>query len=207
MALNEDTPPAKMSDESKKLLYKAAKGRLVEFVMICKGVRILALVLFRYGKPTKPFIEQARKIGRGEVYAGVIHGIGKSLVFTLDSDEYSSPPGRELILKDFLFVNTQERWMVSYDLAAGKFGEDSKFDEQRRDFARFLKRHMGVLKEMIRENYDKCKKKIQDNVKRIEAFVDDDSDDLDAAEDAMDELEEIIEQKEEEEDDKNKKKR
>ena len=206
MPPTDDGPIVRMSEESKKLLNKASKGRPVEFVMICKGVRIIALVLFRYGKPTKPFIEEARKIGRGDVYAGVIHGTGKSLVFSLDSNEYSSPPGRELILKDFLFLNTQERWMVSYDLSAGKFGDDSELDEERSKIAKFLKKHMVEFKDMIRDNYDKRKKEIQEHVKLLEAFVDDDSDDLDAAQDAVDELEEILEQKEDE-DRKSKRKR
>jgi hypothetical protein len=83
-------------------LEDVKKGKPRRFVMICKGVTIQSMVVYKKGTVEK-YKKQAKEEGRGQFYHGVIDGQGFDIRFNLlTSDGYEKPPGKELILKDFL---------------------------------------------------------------------------------------------------------
>lgn len=92
-----------LDDDSVSELEQAKKGKPRMFVMLCKGVKILKMFVFRKGQPST-YVQQAKKEGfKGAVYSGVVKGQGQDLTFELAKAEgYDSPPGKELVLKDFL---------------------------------------------------------------------------------------------------------
>lgn len=92
-----------IDDDSIEMLGDAKKGKARNFVMICKGVRILKLSVFKKGQVNAK-VQAAKKEGfTGNSYWGVVTGKGNNLRFELSSEEgFDKPPGKELILKDFL---------------------------------------------------------------------------------------------------------
>ena len=91
-----------MNSESLKHLEDARKGKLRRFVIISKGVKILSMVIFKRGSISK-YKKEAKKEAKGKFFHGVISGKGKKIVFQLSSEDgYDKPPGKEIILKDFL---------------------------------------------------------------------------------------------------------
>ncbi|MDB4484109.1 hypothetical protein N9061_03100 [bacterium] len=91
-----------MDSESLKHLEQAKKGKLRRFVIISKGVKILSLVIFKRGSISK-YKKAAKREAKGKFFHGVISGKGKKIVFELSSEDgYDKPPGKEIILKDFL---------------------------------------------------------------------------------------------------------
>ncbi len=92
-----------MDEDSIKALDVVKKGKPHKFVMLCKGVKIQKLIVFRKGQPSS-MVQKAKKEGfSGTTFAGVVTGKGQVLTFELSAAEgYDAPPGKELILKDFL---------------------------------------------------------------------------------------------------------
>ncbi len=94
---------AKIDDMSKRFLEEVKKGRVRKFVMIKEGVQIDRLFVFKKG-PVDRYIRIARQDGiRGEAFWGVIRGDGIDIRFELSrADGFTSPPGTEIRLKEFL---------------------------------------------------------------------------------------------------------
>ncbi|MFT5301282.1 MAG: hypothetical protein ACI87E_000398 [Mariniblastus sp.] len=91
-----------VDSDTKKYLDEVKKGKPRRFVMICKGVKILSLVVFKKGTVEK-YKKQAKQEGTGQFFHGVVDGKGQNISFKLlTSDGYDKPPGKDLILKDFL---------------------------------------------------------------------------------------------------------
>ena len=92
------------------------KGKPRRFVMICKGVRIMSMVVYKKGTVER-YKKQAKEEGKGQFYHGVIEGKGLDITFKLcRADGYDKPPGKEIILKDFLSTETGIRFKPSYEL-------------------------------------------------------------------------------------------
>jgi hypothetical protein len=105
MAIDQDTI---------KHLEDVKKGKPRHFVMICKGVKIVSLIIYKKGTVER-YKKQAKEEGTGLFFHGVIDGKGESIVFNLlRSDGYESPPGKDLILKDFLNTESGIRFKPVY---------------------------------------------------------------------------------------------
>lgn len=97
-------------------LEDVKKGKPRRFVMICKGVRIVSLVVYKKGTVER-YKKQAKEEGKGQFYHGVVDGKGLNIAFKLcREDGYEKPPGKELILKDFLSTEAGIRFKPTYEL-------------------------------------------------------------------------------------------
>lgn len=93
---------AALSDASIQCLQDVKKGQARKFVMICKGPRIVSLVLFKKGSFAK-YINEAKQAGSGQVYFGVVDGQGENLSFKLArADGFTEAPVKSTVLKSFL---------------------------------------------------------------------------------------------------------
>jgi hypothetical protein len=102
--------------DTKKYLEEVKKGKPRRFVMICKGVKILSMIVFKKGTVEK-YKKQAKEEGKGQFYHGVVDGKGMDISFKLcRSDGYEKPPGKELILKDFLKSQADMKFKPAYEL-------------------------------------------------------------------------------------------
>lgn len=105
-----------LDKETTKYLGEVKKGKPRNFVMICKGVKILSLIIYKKGTVEK-YKKQAKQEGKGQFYHGVVDGTGININFKLlRSDGYDKPPGKELILKDFLKVNSDTKFKPTYEI-------------------------------------------------------------------------------------------
>ena len=105
-----------MDTESKKFLEEVKKGKARKFVMICKGVKILSMFVYKKGTVEK-YKKQAKQEGKGQFYHGVVNGKGLEIAFNLSSsDGFDKPPGKELILKDFLKTEADMKFKPSYQI-------------------------------------------------------------------------------------------
>lgn len=101
--------------DTSKHLDAAKKGKPRRFVMVCKGVKILSLVVFQKGSVASK-VKEAKEKGSGNVFSGVITGRAPDLRFQLLASDYAAPPGRELILKDFLATEADLKCKPVYEL-------------------------------------------------------------------------------------------
>jgi hypothetical protein len=92
----------KVDAESKKYLEEVKKGKPRKFVMICKGVKILNLIVYKIGSEAKYKNLIKKADGAGQFYGGVVSGKAKNIVFELSSEQYDRPPGKDHLLKQFL---------------------------------------------------------------------------------------------------------
>ena len=102
--------------DTKKYLDEVKKGKQRRFVMICKGVKILSLIVYKKG-PLESYKKQAKKEGKGQFYHGVVEGKGVNISFKLArSDGFDDPPGKEVVLKDFLATEAEMKFKPSYEI-------------------------------------------------------------------------------------------
>lgn len=104
-----------VDSDTLKHLEAARKGKPRRFVMVCKGVKILNLVVFQKGSVASK-VKEAKEQGSGNVFSGVITGRAPDLQFQLLASEYAAPPGRELILKDYLATEADLKCKPVYQL-------------------------------------------------------------------------------------------
>jgi hypothetical protein len=91
-----------LDEATKKFLEDVRKGKPRKFAMICKGVKILNLIVYKKGTE-ESYKKQIKKLdGSGQFFGGVITGRGKDIVFELLREHYDAPPGKDLLLKQFL---------------------------------------------------------------------------------------------------------
>jgi hypothetical protein len=92
------------------------KGKPRRFVMICKGILIKSLVVYKKGSLER-YKKQAKEEGKGQFYHGVVDGKGVDIAFKLcRADGYEKPPGKELILKDFLKTEADLKVKPVYEI-------------------------------------------------------------------------------------------
>ncbi|MCE9608357.1 MAG: hypothetical protein K8U03_26025 [Planctomycetia bacterium] len=98
---NNDNAPS-LDKDSHAELEQVRKGKSRKFVMLCKGVSIVSLVVYKKGSVEK-YKKQAKEAGTGQVYYGVVQGPGPDIVFKLAaSDGFDKEPVKPLVLKQFL---------------------------------------------------------------------------------------------------------
>ena len=83
-----------MSKESIAMLDDVRKGKPRKFAMICKGTKVISLVVYKKGnveQKKKKKKKEAKESGKGEFYFGIIDGRGMDVSFKLaraDGFEY-----------------------------------------------------------------------------------------------------------------------
>ncbi len=97
-----DDNESTMSSDSIAFLEEVKKGKPRKFVMICKGAQIISLVVYKKGNVEK-YKKEAKEVGKGQVYFGVVQGKGMDLRFVLArADGFDSAPVKTTILKGYL---------------------------------------------------------------------------------------------------------
>lgn len=159
--------------DTKKYLEEVKKGKARKFVMICKGVKILSLIIYKKGNVEK-YKKQAKEESKGQFYHGVVSGQGQSISFNLlRSDGFDKPPGKELILKDFLKSEADMKFKPTYEivdeLPAVPFDEEDLQDPL---IARFMKMEPVINKAC--EVHPESIPSIEATVKLITGLLQDD---------------------------------
>ncbi|MCP4042720.1 MAG: hypothetical protein GY731_12325, partial [Gammaproteobacteria bacterium] len=91
-----------VDQDTKKYLEEVRKGKPRKFVMICKGNKILSLVVYKRGS-TQKYKKQAKEEGAGQFYYGVISGKGPNITFNMNSlDGFEKPATKNIVLKNYL---------------------------------------------------------------------------------------------------------
>ncbi len=94
-----------ISKESAGFLEDVKKGKPRKFAMICKGTKIISLVVYKKGSVEQKK-KEAKESGRGDFYFGVVDGKGMEISFKLArADGFEEAPVRSTILKEFLEEN------------------------------------------------------------------------------------------------------
>ena len=92
----------KIDDDSRDQLDQVRKGKPRKFVMICKGTSIISLVVYKKGNVEK-YKKQAKEVGTGQIYFGVIEGRGPDITFKLSTEDgFDKAPVKTPVLKAFL---------------------------------------------------------------------------------------------------------
>lgn len=104
-----------LSDSTKKYLGEVKKGQPRKFVMICKGVKILNLIVYKVGNENT-FKKKAKEEGNGKFYTGVITGKAMNITFQLARDRYEKFPGKKLVLKEFLEKEAEMKFKPKYEI-------------------------------------------------------------------------------------------
>src|SRR5918996_4203875 len=100
--------------DTKDFLEDVKKGKPRRFVMICKGAQIQSLILYKKGSIEK-YKKQAKEAGKGQFYHGVVDGKGAEICFKLlRGDGYEKPPGKDVILKEYLSSEADMKFKPSY---------------------------------------------------------------------------------------------
>jgi len=91
-----------LDKDSRGELEAVKKGKSRRFVMLCKGVTIVSLVVYKKGS-VESYKKQAKEAGTGQIYYGVVHGPAPEVVFELAASEgFDKEPVKSLVLKQFL---------------------------------------------------------------------------------------------------------
>ena len=99
-----------------KSLQDVRKGKPRRFLMLCKGAKIVSMFVYRKGS-LESFKKQARAEATGKIFHGVVDGQGQDISFKLSRDDgYDKPPGRELILRDFLKTSANLKSKATYEI-------------------------------------------------------------------------------------------
>jgi hypothetical protein len=101
--------------DTKKFLDEVKKGKSRRFVMICKGVKIVSLIVYKKGNEEK-YKKEAKTEGKGTFYAGVVTGKGVNISFQLSRDRFDSPPVSDLILKTHLESETGMKFKPRFEI-------------------------------------------------------------------------------------------
>jgi len=119
-----------LDEDSQKYLEEAKKGKSRKFAMLCKGVTIVGLKVYKKGTETK-YKKELKKEGTGQFYYGVITGKGQNLVFQLPRDEFDKAPTKEITLKSFLGDEADMKFKPTYELVASLEGEVKSPDAEK----------------------------------------------------------------------------
>jgi hypothetical protein len=112
-----------LDEDSQKYLEEAKKGKSRKFAILCKGVTIVGMKVYKKGTEAK-YKKELKKEGTGKFYYGVITGKGQNLVFQLPKDEFDKAPTKDVTLKAFLGDEAEMKFKPTYELVAGLEGEE-----------------------------------------------------------------------------------
>ena len=102
--------------DTKSFLEDVKKGKPRRFVMICKGAEIQSLIVYKKGAVEK-YKKQAKETGKGQFYHGVVDGKGADICFKLlRGDGYEKPPGKDIVLKEFLSSEADMKFKPTYSI-------------------------------------------------------------------------------------------
>ena len=93
----------RFSEESRKFLLEAKKGKPRKFVIVKDGTQIDRIIIFKKGPFEKAIRAARQEGGTGEIYYGMLSGDGTDIRFELSTaDGFTTPPGPDVRLKEFL---------------------------------------------------------------------------------------------------------
>jgi len=104
-----------LSDSTKKYLGEVKKGQPCEFVMICKGVKILNLIVYKFGNENT-FKKKAKEEGNGKFYARCDHWKSDERYFPVGEGSLRKVPGKKLVLKEFLEREAEMKFKPKYEI-------------------------------------------------------------------------------------------
>lgn len=105
-----------LDDDSQKNLDEARNGQARKFAMVCKGEKIISLVVFKSGSVDK-YKAQAKEKGSGDFSHGEIAGKGLNLIFRVaKSDGFKEVPAKDQKLKEFLKTETGTAFTPAFAL-------------------------------------------------------------------------------------------
>ncbi|MCU0878678.1 MAG: hypothetical protein MUF06_12905 [Pirellulaceae bacterium] len=114
MPAGKDAGP--IDEDSKTHLEQAKKGKLRRFVLLCKGQKIVSLVVFKKGSIDK-YKKQAKESGAGQISFGVAEGQGADITFRLArADGFEVEPTRPTLLKEFLAEHAQIKCKPAFEI-------------------------------------------------------------------------------------------
>ena len=116
--------------ETKKYLDEVKKGKPRRFAMICKGVKILNLIVYKKGSEEKRKKELKKADGSGLFFGGVVTGKGKNITFELSAEDYDTTPGKDLTLRQFLETEAGMSFKAVYELVDRLSPVDEADDDQ-----------------------------------------------------------------------------
>ncbi|MFO0904320.1 MAG: hypothetical protein U0939_15055 [Pirellulales bacterium] len=119
-----------VSKETCAFLADVKKGKTRRFVLLCKGTKIINLVLFKKGSFEKYKME-AKEAGSGQVYYGVAAGKGENLVFQLAIDDgFQAAPVKPMTLKEFLDDMADFRCRPTFEIVKSLTAVPDEDDEE-----------------------------------------------------------------------------
>ena len=118
-----------LDEDSQKYLEEAKKGKPRKFAMLCKGVSIVGLKVYKKGTEEK-YKKELKKEATGQFYSGVITGKGQKLVFQLLQDECEKPPTKDITLKEYLSDEAEMKFKPTFELVASLEGETKQKDDE-----------------------------------------------------------------------------
>lgn len=100
-----------------KYLADVKKGKERKFAMLCKGVSIVGLMVYKKGNEER-FKKELKKNGSGKFFAGVITGKGEKIVFNLSRESCDKPPTKPIALKEFLVEQSNLKFKPTYEIVS-----------------------------------------------------------------------------------------
>lgn len=120
-----------LDEDSQKYLEEAKKGKPRKFAMLCKGISIVGLKVYKKGNQER-YKKELKKEAKGQFYYGLITGKGQKLVFQIPRDLCDKPPTKEVTLKEFLKDSSDMKFKPTYELVASlDDGEEKDKGEQK----------------------------------------------------------------------------
>lgn len=108
----------KLDDDSLNALEQVKKGKPRRFVLLCKGAKLLSLVVYKKGSLAN-FKKQAKEQGTGELIHGVVGGKGQNIVFQLAAaDGFTAEPTTPVKLKEFVNAASGDNFKPKWELVA-----------------------------------------------------------------------------------------
>lgn len=109
----------KLSEDTLEHLDQVRKGKPRKFVMLCKGPKILGLIVFKKG-PYEKHIKAAKKsAGSGTPYFGIVDGGGPNINFKLSrADGFDKEPVKTTVLKSFLAEEAEYKAMPVIEIVS-----------------------------------------------------------------------------------------
>lgn len=121
-------------------LEDARRGKARSFVMVCKGMSIVSLVVYHKGT-VETATRQAKQAGSGQVYHGLIEGNGQDLCFKLaTADGFETEPVKPLTLKAFLEEEADFKAKPRFEIVPTLDGSGDTSGQMEDEMARFTRR-------------------------------------------------------------------
>lgn len=164
---------AGIDENSKKLLEQVKKGKDLKFALITKGAKVKKLIIFKTGSATGQ-IQQANKDGyKGKAYWGEALCRGSTVAFQMTrADGFDRAPGKEKILKTFIFEETQLKIVPDYVIVDGDLDKSgaSKMEAELKAIASSLAKLKGSLGDAIAQD-PTCRPAIMKHVADIQKAI------------------------------------